>query len=73
MRQRDTRVRLKHYYNDFYYVWVFVNSSFIFLAICGLILLCSYLSRFVLWFLYGTKIIIMVFKSLGVVLLMLMI
>ena len=36
MRQRDTRVRLKHYYNDFYYVWVFVNTSFIFLAICGL-------------------------------------
>jgi len=36
IRQRDTRVRLKHYYNDFYYVWVFVNTSFIFLAICGL-------------------------------------
>ena len=38
MRQRDTRVRLKHYYNDFYYVWVFVNTSFIFIAICGLIM-----------------------------------
>jgi len=38
IRQRDTRVRLKHYYNDFYYVWVFVNTSFIFLAICGLIM-----------------------------------
>jgi len=38
MRQRDTRVRLKHYYEDFYFVWVFVNTSFIFLAICGLIM-----------------------------------
>jgi len=38
IRQRDTRVRLKHYYNDFYYIWVFVNTSFIFLAICGLIM-----------------------------------
>ena len=38
MRQRDTRVRLEHYYNDFYYLWVFVNASFIFLAICGLIM-----------------------------------
>jgi hypothetical protein len=38
IRQRDTRVRLKHYYNDFYYVGVFVNTSFIFLAICGLIM-----------------------------------
>jgi hypothetical protein len=38
MRQRDSKVRLKHYYNDFYYVWVFVNTSFIFLAICGLIM-----------------------------------
>ena len=37
-RQRDTRVRLKHYYDDFYFVWVFVNTSFIFSAICGLIM-----------------------------------
>ena len=36
IRQRDTRVRLKHYYDDFYFVWVFVNSSLILLVVCGL-------------------------------------
>jgi hypothetical protein len=38
IRQRDTRVRLKHYYDDFYYVWIFVNTSFVFIAMCGLMM-----------------------------------
>ena len=51
IRQRDTRVRLKHYYNDFYYVWVFVNTSVIFLAICGLTMFYfEYIKNYLLTF-----------------------
>ena len=38
IRQRDRRVRLDHYYKDFYPIWIFVNVSFIVLGFLGLII-----------------------------------
>lgn len=44
LRQRDTRVRLKHFRDDFYYAWLFINISFVFIGVC---LLTMYYFEFV--------------------------
>nr|QYB23170.1 hypothetical protein [Nitzschia traheaformis] len=35
---RDTKVRLTHYYEDFYYIWIFVNASVGVLVLCVLVI-----------------------------------